>query len=123
MLKSKSNRETNSEQTKQQIFNQHAYIDFIGEGKGSLALNEALIEWEQQIDTLETEIDQLRQTRERVFQTPPIKWIEENLSQFKELLGFNINDSALVFRNLLGPKKPEVNYPILESLITSPILQ
>ena len=123
MLKSKSNRETNSEQTKQQIFNQHAYIDFIGEGKGSLALSEALTEWEQQIDTLETEIDELLQTRERVFQTPRIKWIEEKLSQFRELLEFNTNDSALVLRNLLGPINLEVNYPILESLITSPILQ
>ena len=82
----------------------------IGEGKGSFALNEALIEWGQQIDTLETEIDELLQTRERVFQTPPIEWIKETLSQFRELLEINTNDSAPVLRELLGPVNLEAKF-------------
>ena len=68
-------------------------------------------------------IDELRQARDKVFQTPPIEWIEEMLSQFRESLEVNTNDSALVLRNLLGPINLEVNYPILESLITSPIIK
>ena len=43
------------------------YIDFIGEGKGSRALSEALLESEKKIDTLQDEINGLRQTRDKVF--------------------------------------------------------
>ena len=44
-------------------------------------------------------IDELRQTRDKVFQTSPIEWIEEMLSQFRELLEVNTNDSTLAIRN------------------------
>ena len=53
----------------------------------------------------------IRQTRDKVFQTPLIEWIEERLSQFRELLETNTNDSALVLHNLLGPEKLEAKYP------------
>ena len=99
------------------------YIDFIGEGKGSRILNEVLLKSEKKIDTLQTEIDGLRQTRDKVFQTPPIEWIEETLSQFRELLEVNNNDTALVLRNLLGPVKLETKFQNIGSLTTSPILQ
>ena len=56
-------------------------------------------------------IDELRQARDKVFQTPPIEWIEEMLSQFRESLEVNTNDSALVLHNLLGPVKLEAKYP------------
>ena len=60
---------------------------------------------------MQTEIDELRQTHDKVFQTLPIEWIEERLSQFRELLETNTNDSALVLRNLLGPVKLDTKYP------------
>ena len=43
------------------------YIDFIGEGKESRALSEALLENEKKIDTLQDEINGLRQTRDKIF--------------------------------------------------------
>ena len=36
---------------------------------------------------------------------------EERLSQFRELLEVNTNDSALVLHNLLGPVKLKAKYP------------
>ena len=65
---------------------------------------------------IQTEIDGLRQTHDKVFQTPSIKLIEERLSQFRELLKVNINNSALVLRNLLGLFKLEAKYPNIGEL-------
>ena len=53
----------------------------------------------------------IRQTRDKVLQTPPIEWIEERISQFRELLEVNTNNSALALHNLLGSVKLEAKYP------------
>ena len=81
------------------------------EKKESRVLNEALLKSEKKVDALKSEIDGLRQTRDKVFQTPPIKWIEERPSQFREFLEVNTNDSALILRNLLGPVNLEAKFP------------
>ena len=62
------------------------YINFIGEGQASRTLNEALLESEKKIDALQAEIDGLRQAHDKIFQAPPIDWIEKRLSEFSELL-------------------------------------
>ena len=56
-------------------------------------------------------IDELRYTRDKVFQVPPFECIEERISQFRDLLELNINDSTIVLRRILGPMEFEANYP------------
>jgi len=79
------------------------FVDFIGEGRGSRTLAQALLETERKVDTLKEELEGLRRSREKVFQTPPQEWIEERLSQLKELLERNPDHSGLILRNFLGP--------------------
>ena len=52
------------------------YVNFIGEGNASRSIDEALRESEKKVDVLQAEIDGLRQTRDKVFQAPPIEWIQ-----------------------------------------------
>ena len=87
------------------------YINFIGAGRASRTLNEALLESEKKIDVLQAEIDGLRQAHDKIFQAPPIDWIEKRLSEFSELLELNTGESALALRKLLGPMKLEAQYP------------
>ena len=55
------------------------YINFIGEEKGSRTLKKVPLKSEKKIDTLQTEIDGLCQTGDKVFQTLPTEWIEDRL--------------------------------------------
>jgi hypothetical protein len=48
------------------------FIDFVGEGRGSQALANALVETERRVKTLTKEIDGFKKSREKVFRTPPI---------------------------------------------------
>ena len=56
-------------------------------------------------------IDELRQTRDKVFQVPPLERIEERISQLRDLLELNTNDSTIVLRSILGPMEFEAKYP------------
>ena len=47
------------------------FIEFIGEGRGSRALGKALEESERKVDSLQIELEGLRQTRKRIFRAPP----------------------------------------------------
>ena len=87
------------------------YINFIGDGNASRMLNQALLESEQKVDALQSELDSLRQARDKVFQAPPIEWIEDRLSKFNNLLELNTSESALALRELLGPIKLEAQHP------------
>ena len=87
------------------------YINYIGDGNASRMLNQALLESEQKVDALQSELDGLRQARDNVFQAPPIEWIEGRLSKFSNLLELNTSDSALALRELLGPIKLEAQHP------------
>jgi len=78
------------------------FVDFIGEGRGSQALTKALLETERKVTALEQEIDGLHRSRDKVFQAPPIEWIEERLSSLRALLEQRTEKSALVLRKLLG---------------------
>lgn len=59
------------------------FLDFIGEGRGSRALGQALKETEGRVDALRQELDGLRHGRDKVFQAPPPEWIEERLDGLK----------------------------------------
>ncbi len=83
------------------------FVDFIGEGRGSRALAQALLETERRVEALQEELDGLRRSREKVFQTPPVEWIEERLTRLKDVLERSTEQSALVLRKFLGPIRLE----------------
>ena len=55
------------------------------------------------MDALRYELEWLHRSRTKVFQLPPIEWIEERLSHAQEVLGRRTEQSALLLRELLGP--------------------
>jgi site-specific DNA recombinase len=83
------------------------FVDFIGEGRGSRTLAQALLETEHKVDALREELNGLRRSREKVFQTPPREWIEERLACVNEILERNTDRSGPVLRNLLGQLRLE----------------
>ena len=87
------------------------FVEFIAEGRGNQTIAKALEETEKKVQTLETEINGLRRTHDKVFQTPPKEWIEEKLSKLEELLKQNTGQSAMALRKLLGPITFEPTYP------------
>ena len=92
------------------------FVDFIGEGRGSQALANALIETEGRVEALRSELDALRRSRKKVFQSPPMEWIEERLSRVQEVLERRTEQSALLLRDVLGtirlePQRGDVGRP------------
>ena len=83
------------------------FLDFIGEGRGSKALGQALAETERKVETLREDVDGLHASREKVFRAPPIEWISERVSKLHEVLETNTTRSALILRDLLGPIRLE----------------
>jgi len=83
------------------------FVDFIGEGRGSRALAEALLETERRIDALREELDGLRRGRDKVFQAPPVEWIRDRMSRLQEVLERRTARSALLLRRFLGPIRLE----------------
>lgn len=73
------------------------------EGRGIGTTAKALNESEKKIQILETEIDGLRRSYAKVFQFPPIEWIQEKLTAIQEQLEQNIGKSTIALRKLLGP--------------------
>ena len=62
------------------------------------------------------EPDELRRSRLKVFQAPPIEWIEERLAGMQEVLERRTDRSALLLRSLLGkvrldPAQGEIGRP------------
>jgi site-specific DNA recombinase len=83
------------------------FVDFIGEGRGSRTLAQALLESERKVEALKEELESLRRCRGKVFQVPPIEWIQERLAKLKEILERNSDRSGLLLRKLLGPLRLE----------------
>ena len=89
------------------------FIEFIGEGRGSRALAKALENSEIKVNTLQSELDGLRKTHDKVYQTPPVDWIEERLAELNNVLKQNTVQSAEALRQVLGPIQMEATYPEL----------
>jgi len=92
------------------------FVDFIGEGGGSQTLANALIETEGRVEALRSELDALRRSRKKVFQTPPAERIEERLRRVQEVLERRTEQSALFLRDVLGtirlvPRRGDVGRP------------
>ncbi len=87
------------------------FIEFIAEGRKSDALSKALEETEKRVNTLQVELNGLRNSRDRLFVTPPIEWIEAKLEDAKSLLGRNLAQSGEALRQFLGPITFKAVYP------------
>ncbi len=92
------------------------FVDFVGEGRGSRALAEALVATERKVEALREEVDALRASREKVFRAPPIEWIRERVSELQDVLEQRTPRSALILRELLGqirlePVEPDLGRP------------
>lgn len=83
------------------------FIEFIGEGRGSRALAEALTVAERRAGQLRDELDLLERSRRNAFQCPPTAWIQERLARIQEMLEANTQRSALLLRKVLGPIRLE----------------
>ena len=83
------------------------FVDFIGEGRGSRTLAQALLESERKVESLKEELESLRRSRGKVFQVPPTEWIQERLTKLKDILERNSERSGLLLRKLLGPLRLE----------------
>ena len=87
------------------------FIEFIAEGRKSSALSKALEETERRVSALQTELNELRNARDRLFETPPIEWIEAKLDDAKSLLQKNFSQSGEALRQFLGPITLKGVYP------------
>ncbi len=87
------------------------FIEFIAEGRKSNALSKALEETENRVNALQTELDSLRNASDRLFETPPIEWIEAKLESTRSLLQRNFAQSSEALRQFLGPISLKAVYP------------
>ena len=87
------------------------FIEFIADGRKSNALSKALEETENRVTELHTELNGLRNARDRLFETPPVEWIEEKLENAKSLLQRNYAQSSEALRKFLGPMTLKAVYP------------
>ena len=96
------------------------FISFIGDGKGTQALGQALESAEVRARDLIEELAALEATATSVFRAPPAEWIEHRLQKLEELLGSATERSALLLRRVLGsvkltPVTPEVGRPYYQA--------
>ena len=59
------------------------------------------------MEALKEELESLGRCRGKVFQVPPLEWIQERLTKLKDILERNSERSALLLRKLLGPLRLE----------------
>jgi hypothetical protein len=57
------------------------------------------------------DLDGLRRSRDRVFQTPPIEWISDRMSKLQDVLEQRTVRSAEALREILGPIRMELVTP------------
>ncbi len=79
------------------------FVDFIGEGRGSRTLAQALVETERKVEALKEELAGLQRSRAKVFHAPPIEWVQERVAKLQEILERSPDRSGVLLRNLLGP--------------------
>lgn len=69
----------------------------------SLALAKALEESERRVESLQAELAGLRASRDKVFQAPPVEWIEHRIGKLQEVLEKDVAGSAPLLRDMFGP--------------------
>jgi hypothetical protein len=65
----------------------------------------------------------LRQSREKVFQAPPIEWVKDRLEKLQDVLCHRAARSAQALRDLLGPIRldlvtPDIGKPFYRAVTT-----
>ncbi len=96
------------------------YIEFIGEGKGTRALGEALSTTEHKAVTLRAQLQAYEASANSLFKSPPIEWVAERLAALQPLLEGEPSRSALVLRRVLGPVRlvpvtPQIGRPYYQA--------
>jgi len=92
------------------------FVRFVSEGRASKAIGDALADAEKDEQNLRQDVEALEQSRQGLFQTPPVEWISHRLKDLQGILEKNTSESALVLRRLLGPitlmpAKPDIGKP------------
>lgn len=92
------------------------FVRFVSEGRASKAIADALTDAERDEQTLKQDVEVLEQSRQGLFQTPPVEWISHRLKDLQSILEKNTSESALVLRRLMGPitltpVKPDIGKP------------
>jgi hypothetical protein len=92
------------------------FIEFIGDGKGTRALGQALSEAEGRVEELRADLGVLESTAGAIFEAPLLAWVAERVASMGDLLRRQTARSALVLRRILGPVRlcavrPEVGRP------------
>jgi len=103
------------------------FVEFIGDGRGSQALAEALLASERRRNELRAELELLRRSQEAVSSVPPLVWIQERVAVLQEVLERRTERSALLLRALLGkirlePVTPEGGKPYYRALSNLQVL-
>jgi hypothetical protein len=101
------------------------FVEFIGDGRGSRALAEALMASERRRDELKAELELLGKGQEAVSSVPPLVWIQERVAVLQEVLERRTERSALLLRALLGkirlePVAPRVREALLPGDLKPP---
>ena len=96
------------------------YIEFIGDGKGTRALGEALRSAEQKAAALRLDLQAYEASAQAVFKAPPVEWITDRLMALQSVLEAEPTRSALVLRRVLGPTRlvpvvPQVGKPYYQA--------
>jgi len=103
------------------------FVDFIGDGKGTRALAQALAAAEQRATALLDEISALETATETILEPPPVEWVTERLGKLQDLLERETSRSAILLRKILGsvvlrPTHPEVGKPYYQAETTLQIV-
>jgi hypothetical protein len=104
------------------------FIEFIGDGKGTPALADALQAAEHKAKGLRQELSVLETTINEVFKAPPVEWVSERLEQVQEVLERETARSALLLRRILGPIRlkpvtPQVGRPYYQAETALQVLE
>ena len=104
------------------------FVGFIGDGKGTAALAEALRSAENKALEAREQLRTLEGTAADVFATPPVEWVAERLVKLQEVLERETAPSALLLRRILGPIRlipvtPQVGRPYYQAETALQVLE
>jgi len=96
------------------------FIEFIGDGKATQALFQALQAAEEKVISLKRGLRALEGSAADVFKAPPTEWVADRLTKISEVLEGETVQSALVLRRTLGPIRltpvtPQVGRPYYQA--------
>jgi len=104
------------------------FVGFIGDGKGTAALAEALRSAENKALEAREQLRALEGTAADVFATPPVEWVAARLVKVQEVLERETAPSALLLRRILGPIRlipvtPQVGRPYYQAETALQVLE